>query len=233
MNKIKFTIYGLLLLCTVFGSCKKFLEENSQDKIRPTTTNDLAALMYSDAYPYNAAFETFDILTDDLLCNGLTNSPQGVPIAVNQTALQNGMAMFKFDPQMFEASQIIPVGADVYTSYYNKIKGCNVVIDYLDKVSGSDSDKNAILGQCLFLRAFFYLKLVTIYGQPYNATGINPEASLGVPLILSSQVKDGGVSRNSLKEVYDQIEADLLKATDLLNANFAPPTSFRVGSPTA
>lgn len=233
MNKKKFTIYCLLLLCTAFGSCKKFLAEYSQDEIKPTTTADLAALMYSDAYPYNASFDTFDMLTDDIMCNGVAKGYQDQPVAEYVTALQNGMAMFKFDPLMFEASSTIPTGADVYSAYYAKIKGCNVVMDYLDKVSGTETDKNAILGQCLFLRAFFYMKLVTAYGLPYSGAVVNPETSLGLPLVLSSQVKDGGLKRNTLKEVYDQIEADLLKATDLLNANFEPPTTFRVGASTA
>ncbi|WP_442589169.1 RagB/SusD family nutrient uptake outer membrane protein [Pedobacter sp. AW31-3R] len=233
MNVKRFTIYCLILLCTVFGSCKKFLAEYSQDEIRPTTTADLSALMYSDAYPYNVPFDTFDMLTDDVLCNGAAKGYQDVPVGTYVTALQDGMAMFKFDPMMFEAQSIIPTGADVYSSYYNKIKGCNVVIDYLDKVSGTETEKNAILGQCLFLRAFYYLKLVTTYGLPYSGDGVNPETNLGVPLVISSQVKDGGLKRNTLKEVYDQIEVDLLKSTDLLNANFEPPSSFRVGAPTA
>lgn len=233
MNTKKFTIYGLLLLFMVLGSCKKFLAEYSQDAIRPTTTNDLIALMYSDAYPYNVSFDTFDILTDDVRCNGVAKGYQDIPVANYATALQNGMAMYKFDPMMFEAGQTIPASADVYSLAYGKIKGCNVVMDYLSKVSGTETDKNAILGQCLFLRAFYYMKLVTTYSQSYNAPGVNPETSMGVPLILMSQVKDGGVKRNSLKEVYDQIEADLLKAADLLNANYEPTTTFRVGSITA
>jgi hypothetical protein len=233
MNNKKFTISCLLLLCIVFGSCKKFLAEYSQDEIRPSTASDLASLMYSDAYPYNSAAESFDILTDDILCNGVSRSTANVQVPVYVTALQNGMAMYKFDPLMFEASSTIPPGTDVYSNYFGKIKGCNVVMDNLDKVSGSETEKNAILGQCLFLRAFFYLKLVTVYGQPYSGAGVNPETSLGVPLILSSQVKDGGLKRNTLKEVYDQIEADLLKASALLNDNYAPPTSFRVGAPAA
>lgn len=233
MNKKKFTLYSLLLLCIVFGSCKKFLAEYSQDAIRPTTTADLEALMYSDAYPYNTPFDSFDLLTDDIQCNGLAKGNDNLPVAGYSDILQVGMGMFKFDPQMFEGSSVIAERANVYTAYYTKIKGCNVVMDYLDKVSGSEASKNAILGQCLFLRSFYYLKLVTTYGKPYSGTGVNPEAALGVPLILSSQVKDGGVKRNTLKEVYDQVEKDLLKAADLLQNNFEPPTTFRVGASSA
>ncbi|EHQ28854.1 RagB/SusD family nutrient uptake outer membrane protein [Mucilaginibacter paludis] len=229
----KLTIYGLLLLCLVLGSCKKFLDEYSQDEIKPTTTTDLISLMYSDAYPYQTPTENFDLLTDDIQCNGLSKTTAGDQVSTYVTPLQNGTAMFKFDPTMFDVTSTIPSGADVYTTYYSKIKGCNVVMDQLPNVSGSDQDKNAIMGQCLFLRAFYYLKLVTIYAQPYNGSGVDASTSLGVPLVISSQVRDGSLTRNTLKEVYDQIETDLLKALDLLKANYTPTTTFRVGSTAA
>lgn len=234
MNKKKFILYSFILLCLSLGSCKKFLAEVSQDEIRPTTTTDLASLMYSDAYPYNEAFDSFDILTDDIVCNGVSkNTYDNSAVASYVTALQNGMAMFTFNPMMFESTSTVPPTAIVYDSYYKRIKGCNVVIDNLDKVSGTQQDKNAILGQCLFLRSYYYLKLVMTYGQPYSGTGINPESNLGVPLVLSSQVKDGGLARSTLKQVYDQIEKDLLTATDLLNANYIPTSTFRVGNTSA
>lgn len=229
----KLSIYGLLLFCTVLGSCKKFLAEYSQDEIRPTTTTDLASLMYSDAYPYQTGTDNFDLLTDDIQCNGLAKTNATDPVASYVTPLQNGTAMFKFDPTMFDVSSTLPVNADVYTIYYARIKGCNVVMDQLPNVSGSDQDKNAIMGQCLFLRAFYYLKLVTTYAQPYNGAGVDPASALGVPLVLSSQVRDGALTRNTLKDVYNQIEADLLKALDLLKVNYTPPTTFRVGSTAA
>ena len=50
----KYFLYALILMTTVLGSCKKFLAEYSQDEMRPGSTDDLTALMYSEAYPYNA-----------------------------------------------------------------------------------------------------------------------------------------------------------------------------------
>lgn len=229
----KLSIYSLLLFCLVLGSCKKFLAEYSQDEIKPTTTTDLIALMYSDAYPYQTLTDNFEMLTDDIQSNGPAKSSSGDLIGNYATSLQNGAAMFKFDPAMFDLGSIIPAGADVYTVYYSKIKGCNVVMDQLPKVSGTEQEKNAIMGQCLFLRSFYYLKLATIYGQPYSGAGVDPVNTMGVPLVLSSQVRDGGLPRSSLKQVYDQIETDLLQATDLLKANYTPASSFRLGSTAA
>ncbi len=67
----KYFLYALILMTTILGSCKKFLAEYSQDEMRPGSTDDLTALMYSEAYPYNAYMETFDALTDDIQNNPL------------------------------------------------------------------------------------------------------------------------------------------------------------------
>ena len=216
----------------VLGSCKKFLAEYSQDEMRPSTTEDLTALMYSDAYPYNQSMDNFDLLTDDVQSNGLA-VVNNVQVATFIGPLSAGTAIFTFNPTMFDANNVIPGGANLYQIYYAKIKGCNVVIDYLDKVSGTSQAKQAILGQCLFLRSYYYLKLVTLYARPYNGLGVDPETSLGVPLVLSSQVRDGGLPRTTLKTTYNQIEKDLLQAEGLLRANYAPTSSFRVGAAAA
>lgn len=225
----KIFLCSLVLIMTLSISCKKFLEEYSQDEMRPGSTGDLTSLMNGDAYPNGVSIETFDVLTDDIQNNPLV-LVSGAPIATYLTTLQAATPMFTFDPSMFDQNNTVASSANVYTKLYLKIKGCNVIIDYLDKVSGTAKEKNAILGQCLFLRGYYYLKLVTTYAQMYNGQGVNPETTLGIPLVLTSQVKDGGLPRNTLKEVYDQIEKDLLEAEPLLRANFIPATPFRVSA---
>lgn len=225
----RLVIYTLVLLSSVLGSCKKFLAENSQDEMRPSTTTDLTALMYGDAYPYNQGIDNFDLLTDDVQSNGLATS-NNAQISAYVTPFNNGTLIYTFNPNMFEVDNTIPPGANLYEVYYKRIKGCNVIMDYLDKVSGTEQSKNAILGQCLFLRGYYYLKLATLYAQLYQKEGINPETALGVPLVLSSEVRDGGLSRSSLKQTYDQIEQDLLQARDLLKTNFEPTSAYRVGA---
>ena len=225
-------IYSLILLSSVLGSCKKFLTEYSQDEMRPTTTDDLAALMYSDAYPYNSRMDNLDLLTDDVQSNGLA-SVNGTPVANYVTPFNNGTAMFTFNPSMFDAGSIIPSGANLYEICYAKIKGCNVVLDQLANVSGSEQAKNFIKGQCLFLRSYYLFKVVTAYSLPFSGNGVNPETAPGIPLILSSQIRDGGIQRPSLKQTYDQIEKDLLEAADLLQANPVVTTPYRITAPAA
>lgn len=224
----------LLAAGIVFTSCKKFLAQTSQDEIRPTTAADLTQLLNGEGYPYITAMDTYvDLLTDDIQCSGIP-VVNGAPAKdAYSSYLTNGTPVFTWDPAMFDSTHIVDItsltGVNSWKIYYGKIKGCNVVLDYLDKVSGTEKEKNGLKGQALFLRGFYYLKLVTLHGQPYSGIGIDPNTSPGVPLILSSQVTDESRPRNTLTEVYGQIEKDLLEAAGLLKDNFVPINTFRAG----
>lgn len=223
-------LYLLLGMCVLFTSCKKFLKETSPDEIKPETTDDLTSLMNGSAYPYQMTVNTFvDLLTDDIQCNGQGTDYSGKPDPNYLAPLQNGTRVFQWDPKMFDGDPALSFGTDSYAIYYEKINGCNVVMDNLSKVSGTEQQKNAILGQMLFLRGYYYLKLVSLYSQPYSGKGIDPTVSLGVPIVLSSTVTDNYPTRNTIAEVYTQVEKDLREAADLLHTNFTPTTAYRVG----
>ena len=200
----------LYLLCT---SCHDFFKESSQDEIKPSSVEDLRGVMYKEAYPYQLATGTFlMLLTDEVQCNGLSNDTYA-------TVHQSGTPVFTFNPMMFDGIEVFPADVNAWKTYYEKIKGCNVIIDYVSEISGTEEEKNALVGQALFLRSFYYLKLATIYCQPYNAPGIDVNTALGVPLILTMELTDDFPRRVSLKALYEQIEKDLLTAATLLEEN--------------
>lgn len=213
---------GLVSFLALNG-CQDFLKESSQDEIIPSTVNDLKSVMYKEAYPYAFSCDNYiPLLTDEMSCNGLNYNSYA-------TILQNGTPVFTFNPEMFDGIEAFPTNENSWKKYYEKIKGCNVIIGQLPKVSGSEKEKNALLGQSLCLRGYYYMKLVLLYGQAYTGAGVNPEESLGVPLILFMDVTDQFPSRNTLKEVYAQIERDLTSAAQLLEENYTSETAFRVG----
>ena len=225
-SNIIFYFLGLVLLSSLSG-CQDFLKESSQDEIIPSTVSDLRSVMYKEAYPYQFSSDNYvPLLTDEMTCNGLNYSSYA-------TVLQNGTPVFTFNPEMFDGTEAFPANENSWKKYYEKIKGCNVVIDQLANVSGSEKDKNALLGQSLCLRGYYYMKLVLLYGQAYTGAGVDPKVSLGVPLILSMNVTDQFPSRNTLKEVYGQIESDLTKGATLLEENYVSETAFRIGHVTA
>ena len=92
----------------------------------------------------------------------------------------------------------------VWNDCFKGIGRANVVLDNFESVEGlSDEFKKSVNGEALFLRAYFYYKLVDHYG--------------GVPIFLESPKLDHGQqARNTKEEVVTQILLDLDDAASLL-----------------
>ena len=220
-NNLYVWLWGILFICS---SCHDFFKESSQDEIKPSTVEDLRSVMYKEAYPYQFASDSYlMLLTDEIQCNGSLNE-------MYATKHENGTPVFTFNPMMFDGGESFPDDVNSWKVYYEKIMGCNVIIDYIPEVSGTEQEKNALLGQAILLRGFYYLKLAMIYCQAYNAEGVDPKTALGVPLILTMDLTDDYPERSSLETLYGQVEEDLLTATSLLEENYEPDNVYRVGN---
>jgi len=98
---------------------------------------------------------------------------------------------------------------------YAGINGVNNVLSALDVVNAADRDR--VEGEALFLRALFHFDLVRFYGLQYEPGTTNSQ--LGVPIIATPTRginESSFVSRNTVEEVYNQVIADLTRASDLL-----------------
>ncbi len=209
----------LMLICLTISvvSCKKsFLEESSQDLVRPTTTAALNQLLSGEGYALTA--ESFlndylDLLTDDIQSDFNANAT--IVAGLNKYA-----PVYTWQRNMIDKLiDVAPTYSNTWYNYYARIKGCNVILDYVDRVDGPQSEKDNLRGQALALRSYYYLMLVNLFGKPYVGTSVHPETDLGVPLILTAEVSDSPVARSTVKEVYTQIEKDLLSSVPLLEAN--------------
>ena len=100
-----------------------------------------------------------------------------------------------------------------YRLYYRLIGNANVAITSIDAAVGTQAERDQIKGEALGMRAFSYFNLVQLYGKRYNAT-VKPNAQLGVPLVLSPTTE--GLPRNTVEEIYTQINKDLADAAALL-----------------
>ena len=89
-------------------------------------------------------------------------------------------------------------------SYYTQIRKVNNVLDHKDQLKGEEADINRVLGQAIFLRAYFYFYLVRAYG--------------GVPLIEKAQTLADNLflSRNSYEECVAFIADEMDAAAELL-----------------
>jgi starch-binding outer membrane protein, SusD/RagB family len=100
-----------------------------------------------------------------------------------------------------------------YQLYYRIIGNANVAIANIDNATGTQAERDQVKGEALALRAWAYHNLVQLYGQRYDATK-KPNSQLGVPLVLT--VTTEGQPRNTVEEVYTQINKDLTQAATLL-----------------
>jgi starch-binding outer membrane protein, SusD/RagB family len=112
-----------------------------------------------------------------------------------------------------------PTNGRLYANWsqlYNAIAKANIVLDKVPGIQDPNLDarREQILGEAAFLRAYHYYQLVNLFG--------------GVPLITApiSSTEPGAtnVPRSTEEEVYNQIVADLIFASERL------PDSYPGGS---
>src|SRR5690606_14145708 len=81
----------------------------------------------------------------------------------------------------------------------------NEIIANIDDAVGSNQDKNFIKAQALSYRAWSYYQMIQLFAKRYVKGGDN--SSLGLSLILEKTI--GAVPRNTVEEVYAQINKDV------------------------
>lgn len=113
-----------------------------------------------------------------------------------------------FGTQRYDPTATIPTG--MWRSMYKIISNANAIIANIDNISGETSEKNAVKGQALAIRARCYYNLIRFYQHTYIIAKNKP----GVPLLLEPTLKSK--ARNTVEEVYTQIVSDLKNAETLL-----------------
>src|SRR5690606_30518481 len=88
-------------------------------------------------------------------------------------------------------------------TYYTQIKNANIVVNSIDEGT-DDAELRAVRGQALALRGYFHFMLARIYGPTY----VGNESKLSVPIHADEE----STKRNTVQEVYAQIESDLTTA---------------------
>ena len=208
MKKI---ILGMTLLATVgmFTSCDDFL--NEEPKLKQSNELTYATLEGLDAagaalYGMMQSASWYDgqfILQSELRAGNAKN-PQSEP----------GSGRYRQDTQWNYTEN----GTSSCWSYaYYTIARANNVINNIDKTDlqgATKQDANNVKAEALFMRALSHLDLVITYAQPFS---YEPDG-LGVP--VDTVTVNGEPARNTVREVYAQIESDLLLAESLMADNY-------------
>ncbi len=99
---------------------------------------------------------------------------------------------------------------------YETINTVNTILANIDKVTGGDRDR--IEGEALAIRGILYFEMVRLWAPQYTET--NPGSQRAIP-ILTAAINDISEIQTpqieTVQAVYDQAEADLTSASNLLS----------------
>lgn len=211
MKKITKILISLALVFAVASCDKDYLETYPKDAVDTgavfTDTegawgaiNGIHRLLYiryqsdQDSYGQSAMMMILDLAGEDCYMAGPANRYLGVTRWTAFESDENRAVVF------------------AWQFFYKIIANANLIIGNIDKAVGPQSEKNVIKGQALTYRGWAHFMLAQLYGMRYESGKENTQ--LGVPIMTyeSPEAK----ARNTVEEVYTQVNADLDAAIPLL-----------------
>jgi hypothetical protein len=217
---IKDSIFACVAVGMIAIGCEKKLDVQpfqtlSEDKALLTESDVSGTLVGAyDAVSSAAAYGGDMMILNDLIGNRTNINFRGTFQALTEA----------YNTSMISTNSF---ARDTWSAAYNTINVANNVLENTSKVTSSATRKNSVEGQALFLRASMYFELLKLYAKPFTDS-TSPATNLGVPLVLTATkapiTEADYKARATVKAVYDQIVADLIKAESLMpstNTKFA------------
>lgn len=199
-------LFYLVVTGILLFSCDDYLDIKPKGELIPETAKDYETMLNesevlkaSDSYPI--------FLTDDVFLPDVSvNYTPGL-----NSVTRNVKNLYKFNSEVFGESE----DDYLWTGSYNRLYYYNVVAEHvLTATEATEKEKQSIRAEALMGRAFEYLTLVNAYAKHYDPKTAATEP--GVPIILDDNINRTNLKRATVKEVYEQIQADLKEAEKYL-----------------
>lgn len=200
--KSAFNISVLLTSLLALQACDNFLSENPDNRVEINSTEKAAQLLTS---AYSGAAYTFTEWMSD------------------NVTYTTGTFILPEHTQSYQWEDITSVNQDTpanfWASGYQAIAHANQVLAVIDNLPGERDQKKAVEGEALLTRAYGHFMLVNLFAKHYDeeTAGSDP----GIPYVKEPEttfIKK--YTRLSVEEVYDEIEDDLQRGLDLVDASF-------------
>ncbi|HKI44285.1 MAG TPA: RagB/SusD family nutrient uptake outer membrane protein [Balneolales bacterium] len=180
----------IFLICTVSVSCTKDLNFGDYNKLPQakfwqTKDDAMAALVacYGDLSGWS--FVDPSTLGPEQMASDNTAKGSTVGSQSDLLAFQD----FSFTPSLSRFNNL-------WISRYSLINKCNQVLKYVPGMNIDQTDKNEILGEARFIRAWEYFELVRLFGPVVVYDGIPANGAYDIP-------------KSSVADVYKFILSDL------------------------
>ena len=192
MKKLPLYIITSLL---VLSGCTKFLDIRPKDKFIPLTVADYENMLNSGTI-VNYGDYFWDLLSDDAFL------PEGEPGNLYTKQSLWGRKIYTFNPSPYDQN----ANDYLWSEGYKRIFYFNTIINnIMDATEGTEANKKSVRAEALLGRAMEHLQLVNVYAQHYDAATAATEP--GVPIALIADI-NAKFTRNTVKEVYDQVISD-------------------------
>ncbi len=203
INDLQAIFFGLLFI--INGCTEDYLEQKPDNRMELNSL-DKAAKTLVCAYPrYSYAFTEW-------MSDNVTYIPEGEEKAF-------------FIRQLYEWKEAKSLYQDTPTGYWNKsyyaIAQANLALSAINnKVQENDSPyRNSIIAEALLCRAYAHFMLVNLFAKPYDKNTAKDD--LGIPYVKQVEKKLlAEYKRNTVQEVYDLAEQDLLKGLELVSSQY-------------
>ncbi|CAE7842843.1 susC [Symbiodinium microadriaticum] len=197
----------VVVMAMTITACDSFLDEVPDNRV-DLNNLDKAAQVLTNAYAVASTGFT-DWMTDDVdVTTGTTKRPEHDVFFWED--IEQGPS-YQDTPEFF------------WYETYNAIAHANEVLNVLDELPAETTEelrkKDAIEAEARLARAYGHFMLVSLFGKPFNlqTSGSDP----GVPYITEPEVNFIQLyERNSVRNVYERIEEDLLIGLEKVDDTF-------------
>ncbi|TKG95749.1 RagB/SusD family nutrient uptake outer membrane protein [Puteibacter caeruleilacunae] len=193
MKTMKRFIYGIMAIWMLaLPSCQSdLLEENPKSFLTPENFYQSS----SDAFA--GLMGIYALISDKTLYGSYLSQESYLGTDIAYYRKNSGGLHYYANHLMTNTSGNLQT---TWQQAYKTIYACNLYIESItEKAPIAEDEKNRFIAEATFIRGLVYFELARIYGGIPLITSITPVSELQIP-------------RNTLEEVYKQVETDLLFA---------------------
>lgn len=200
----------ILFSAVIFSSCKKWLEEKPRSVI---TTNQY----YTSPQDAEAAVNSiYAFVYTPFNKGGYDDMPYAMLEVVTGQFVNKSQSSITADFYNLRYNSASPYLSSWWNSCYQGIEAANLAIFNIPGIDMDQIQKDRLLGQAKFLRAYFYYNLVNIFGD--------------VPLKLTPTTKpeDALLPKTPVKDIYEKAIVPDLTDAEKASLPLTPASTGRV-----
>lgn len=206
----KYIGFAIAALSMAFTACDNYLDKLPDNRMELKTPEEITDLMVSAYADHHPAYilEMASDNADNCVNTGWTEYD-------------------RLQRQAWHWDDITEIGQndspqELWNNYYRAVSSANAAIEYIESLSAEnrvDFDKQ--LGEALMCRAYNMFMLSTIFCEAYDK---DAATKLGLPYPKQTETVVGQTyERGTLKELYDNIAADIERALPLVKNTYTRP----------